>query len=72
MDDIVIAMYAKGISLHDIKEMIKKVYNIDLSEQTLSELTSAVSEKAKRARHGGWTNLCLFTGRPETQGRGGF
>jgi len=47
MDDIVIAMYAKGLSLLDIQEMIRKMYNIDLSKETLSNLTSAVNDKLK-------------------------
>lgn len=45
MDEIVTAMYAKGLSLSDIKEMIKKLYCIELSKETLSNLTSAVTEK---------------------------
>lgn len=47
MDDIVTAMYAKGLSLMDIQEMIQKMYNIELSKETLSNLTSAVNEKLK-------------------------
>lgn len=47
MDEIVTAMYAKGLSLLDIQEMVKKLYNIELSKEKLSNLTSAVSEKLK-------------------------
>lgn len=44
-DEIATAMYAKGMTLLDIQEMIKQVYNVDLSKDTISELTSAVNEK---------------------------
>jgi transposase-like protein len=46
-DDIAIAMYAKGISLKDISEMIKQIYKVELSVETISNLTSAVSEEVK-------------------------
>lgn len=45
MDDKVIMMYSKGMSLTDIRETIKDLYNIELSNQTLSTLTATVSEK---------------------------
>lgn len=44
-DDIAIAMYAKGMSLKDISEMIKQIYKVDLSIETISNLTSAVSQE---------------------------
>lgn len=44
-DDIAISMYAKGISLKDISDMIKQIYKVDLSAKTISNLTSAVSEE---------------------------
>ena len=45
IDEKVIAMYARGMTLTDIKEMIKEIYKIDLSNQTISTLTASVSEK---------------------------
>ena len=47
-DDIAIAMYAKGMTLKDISEMIKQIYKVDLSIETISNLTSAVSEEVKK------------------------
>lgn len=44
-DDIAIAMYAKGMTLKDISDMIKQIYKVDLSVETISNLTSAVSEE---------------------------
>ena len=48
MDEIVTAMYAKGLSLLDVQELVQKMYNIKLSKETLSNLTSAVTEKLKK------------------------
>jgi len=45
MDDKIIGMYARGMSLSDIRETIKEIYSIELSNQTLSTLTDTVSEK---------------------------
>lgn len=54
MDDKVIMMYSKGMSLTDIRETIKDLYNIELSNQTLSTLTATVSEKISK-----WQNRPL-------------
>lgn len=47
-DDIAIAMYAKGMSLKDISDMIKQIYKVELSIETISNLTSQVSEEVKK------------------------
>lgn len=44
-DSLVISLYAKGNSLKDIKETIREIYLIELSEETLSNMTKAVSEE---------------------------
>lgn len=53
-DDIAIAMYAKGMSLKDISDMIKQIYKVELSVETISNLTSAVSEEVLK-----WQNRPL-------------
>ena len=45
LDEKVIAMYSRGMTLTDIKEMIKEIYKIELSNQTISTLTESVSKK---------------------------
>ena len=45
LDEKVIAMYSRGMTLTDIKEMIKEIYKIELSNQTISTLTETVSKK---------------------------
>ena len=47
-DEIAIAMYAKGMSLKDISEMIQHIYKVELSIETISKLTSSVSEEVKK------------------------
>lgn len=42
--DIVILMYSQGSSLNDIRELLKSIYKIDLSNQFLSELVDEISE----------------------------
>ena len=44
LDEQVITMYSRGMTLEDIKETIKSVYKIELSNQTISTLTASVSE----------------------------
>ena len=41
-------MYAKGMSLKDISEMIQHIYKVELSIETISKLTSSVSEEVKK------------------------
>ena len=53
-DDIAIAMYAKGMSLKDISDMIKQIYKVELSIETISNLTSAVSQEVTK-----WQNRPL-------------
>ena len=47
-DNLVMSMYAKGNSLKDIKDTIKEIYSIELSEETISNMTKAVSEEVKK------------------------
>ena len=44
-DNLVISMYAKGNTLKDIKETIREIYSIELSEETISNMTKSVKEE---------------------------
>ena len=46
-DNLVISLYAKGMSLEDIKEAIQQIYKVELSKETLSKMTEAVSEEVE-------------------------
>ena len=43
--DTIIMMYAKGNSIKDIKELIKQIYNVEVSEDFICETTKMVSEE---------------------------
>ena len=47
-DNLVISMYAKGNSLKDIKDTIREIYSIELSEEKLSNMTKSVSEEVEK------------------------
>ena len=53
-DNLVISMYAKGNSLKDIKDTIREIYSIELSEETISNMTKSVSEEVVK-----WQNRKL-------------
>lgn len=44
-DSLVISLYAKGNSLKDIKETIAQIYSIELSTESISNMTKAVNEE---------------------------
>ena len=47
IEDAVIHLYSQGLSLDQITESIKKLYNSDISESTVSMMTDAVLEEFK-------------------------
>lgn len=53
-DSLVISLYAKGNSLTDIKETISEIYSIELSEETISNMTKSVSKEVEK-----WQNRKL-------------
>ena len=38
-DDLVISLYANGMSLRDIKSLLEQLYGFEPSEQTISNMT---------------------------------
>jgi putative transposase len=47
-------MHAKGMCTRDIQHHVKEIYNHDISPETVSRITDAVSDKAKE-----WQNRPL-------------
>ena len=43
LENVIISLYAKGMSNSDIEEQIREVYNFDVSTSTISRITDAVS-----------------------------
>jgi len=44
-DDKILAMYAKGMSTRDIQELVKTLYDVDLSPTLISSVTDAVDQE---------------------------
>jgi len=53
-EDLILFLYTKGMSVRDIQHHLDDLYGYQLSEQTISNITSAIIEKAKE-----WQNRPL-------------
>jgi len=53
-EDLILSLYTKGMSVRDIQDHLDDLYGYQLSEQTISNITSAIIEKAKE-----WQNRPL-------------
>ena len=42
LENIIISFYAKGMSVSDIEEQIREMYNFEVSSSTISRITNAV------------------------------
>ena len=45
LENIIISLYAKGMSVLDIEEQIREMYDFDVSTSTISRITSAVASE---------------------------
>lgn len=54
IEDVVIGLYARGMNTRDIEDQIKDIYQIEISETTVSNITSRVLEYMKQ-----WQNRPL-------------
>jgi transposase-like protein len=54
IDDAVLALYSRGMSMRDIRATISELYNQDLSEELISEITDEVNDEVKE-----WQNRPL-------------
>ena len=44
IEEVIVSLYAKGMSVSDIEEQIKDFYNFDVSASTISRITSRIAE----------------------------
>jgi transposase-like protein len=44
IENVIISLYAKGMSVSDIEQQIKEVYNFDISTSTISRITEVVTD----------------------------
>ena len=54
IDDAVLALYSRGMSMRDIRSTINELYHQDLSEELLSSITDSVNDEVKE-----WQNRPL-------------
>lgn len=54
IDDAVLALYARGMTMRDIRSTINELYHQDLSEELLSSITDCVNDEVKE-----WQNRPL-------------
>jgi transposase-like protein len=45
IDDVVVSLYTKGLSLSQISEQIEEIYHVELSQEQISNITDKVSEQ---------------------------
>ena len=53
-EDLILSLYTKGMSVRDIRHHLDDLYDYELSEQTISNITETIIEKAKE-----WQNRPL-------------
>ena len=46
-EDLILSLYTKGMSVRDIRNHLDDLYGYELSEQTISNITEAIIDKAK-------------------------
>lgn len=46
-DDKIIAMYAKGVGVREIKSFLEEMYNVEVSEGLISQVTDSIMEDVK-------------------------
>ena len=54
IDDKIISMYARGMSLRDIEKQIKEMYDVDMSDSLISRITDKIVPEIKQ-----WQNRTL-------------
>ncbi|HEV7382448.1 MAG TPA: transposase [Dyadobacter sp.] len=70
IEEVIVSLYAKGMSVADIEDQIRDVYDFEVSTSTISRITSRIAEDIVS-----WQNrplepvyLIVWTGRPRCPG----
>ncbi|MFV8466581.1 transposase, partial [Flavobacterium sp. LB1P62] len=45
IENVIISLYAKGMSVSDIEEQVKEVYDFEISTSTISRITNTISNE---------------------------
>jgi putative transposase len=56
-EDLILSLYTKGMSVRDIENHLDALYGYELSEQTISNITSAILDKAKEWQNRPWNQF---------------
>lgn len=48
IEDVIIGMYSRGMTTRDIEEQIKEIYGVELSETSVSNITSKILESIRQ------------------------
>jgi len=48
IEDVIIGMYSRGMTTRDIEEQIKEIYGVELSETSVSNITSKILENIRQ------------------------
>jgi len=54
LDEMVISLYAGGMTVRDIQHHLARTIGTELSHDTISRITDAVTEESRRGRPGRW------------------
>lgn len=46
-DDVIISLYSRGLTVRDIQEHLKELYNVDVSHSLISSVTTEIIEEVK-------------------------
>ncbi|QQR97232.1 MAG: IS256 family transposase [Sphingobacteriales bacterium] len=60
LENIIISFYAKGMSVSDIEQQIREMYDFDVSSSTISRITSAVADEVTAWQNRPLDNLYLI------------
>ncbi|MDE1191953.1 MAG: IS256 family transposase [Arachidicoccus sp.] len=60
LEEIMVSMYAKGMSVSDIQEQVKDIYNFDVSASTVSRITSRIAEDITAWQNRALENIYLI------------
>ena len=60
-EDKCVTLYAKGVSLRDIENILRELYGVDISKDEITKLISVVNEETKKWRERKLQPLYVFT-----------
>lgn len=66
LENIIISLHAKGMSMSDIEEQIREMYDFDVSTSTISRITIAVASEVVAWQNRPLDDLYLMFGWTES------